>query len=310
MCLSRPTRWTLTVGLLLSALAAGCSEPTPPPPEAVCNRDVVDTCEVVGLVFAQPRSLDATLDVAARAQGLTLAVFRSDYLCIPHRETRLRREAASRIAVVDPEELFARHQGALDFSALYDGYIIAESELINMQEEWSAAQRPWVRFDAAAVYVPFGSGAELTALDSVAWAGDVHWGLSASNDTNRYPGEIIISEDAMDPVPAMPTPEPAACPRCAPAECSPGLVSYGYCLLQNVWPQLGHSSCSAPPAHQLSFRVIPVLRYSVTDTDAPQLSHGMVLIFCHQSFSRTSIAHKLRRSRHSGCRAGVRAHSR
>jgi len=86
-----------------------------------------------------------------------------------------------------------------------------------------------------------------------------------------------------------------------------GLVSVGssgYFFVQKVWPQCGHSSSAPPAPHQVPVVVLPVLRYAETFTGSPQLSHGLVVILCHQlgsHFNMTSRYDSLHRRVNPGC---------
>jgi hypothetical protein len=193
--------------------AAPTTDGTDPPP-TVCAREQVEGCTVLGLVFGEPLPLAETLAVAADLGGDAIAVYRTDYVCVPSVDFMPAGDPEpepSRFAYVTAEAIAERRIEAVHSSLAppITGWHISQDYWDHWAAEWHAAQLEGVRFEAVAVYLPDTAREDAAGHPQVTAVEIVPWRRTDTIDPS-YTGELLLESDGI-PGGHLTTPDPLDC---------------------------------------------------------------------------------------------------
>jgi hypothetical protein len=213
-------RATAVLALALVMVATGCGDPalqtergetaatatsststtTTTSPEAAltdCRRETVAGCTMLGLRVDPPLPLADALAVAAAEGGTSIAVYRTDAVCVPDVSFSLGEDpeqVASRFAYVDAPEIARRRQEASGqgLAPPISGFHISQSYWDSWNAEWRAARSPGVLIEGVAVWID----ADAAITDpAVAEVVGLRWRRTDSIDAS-YSGELLMESEA------------------------------------------------------------------------------------------------------------------
>ncbi|MCJ7726004.1 MAG: hypothetical protein MUP76_06400, partial [Acidimicrobiia bacterium] len=178
----------------------------------VCTRQTVPGCTMAGFRFDPPLPLADALEVASDLNGTAIAVYRTDWECVPDTQfspVDEQEEVASRFAYVDAAGIRERRVAAVDggLAPPISGWHISQAYWDQWEAEWSRAQAAGVEIEGIAVWMSEEALAGAAADPRLAATEELPWRWTDSLDPS-YPGELLMDGKGF---PGLSTPEPPQC---------------------------------------------------------------------------------------------------
>lgn len=179
-----------------------------------CSREVVEGCDLFGVVFSDPMELDEALGFVESFAGVAVAVYRVDAVCVPDISfTAMPPDppewVPSRFAYVDAGEIRERRLAATNagLSPPITGGHISESYWAQWEEEWRLAQAEGVLIAAVGFYTSQDVALTMSRDPGVAGVVTIPSRRTDSLDPS-YAGELFVeSKDFpagyLDPAPSI-----------------------------------------------------------------------------------------------------------